>query len=78
MLLVFALLWFFTLIDESLPEEAKDRYRFRANHTFGPTGMLEQDDGENWDQSTRGTMGTIIRNHPLNYSMGVGRGEIRG
>jgi hypothetical protein len=38
--------------------------------------MLEQDDGENWGESTRGTMGTIIRKHPLHYAMGIGHGEL--
>ena len=45
-------------------------------HTFGPAGMLEQEDGENWDQSTRGTVGTVAKRYPLNYAMNLGRGEI--
>ena len=38
--------------------------------------MLEQDDGENWDQSTRGQRGVISGRYPLNYQMNLGRGEI--
>ena len=49
----------------------------RANHTFGPAGMLEQDDGENWDQSTRAARGTVGRCYPLNFAMNLGRGVIR-
>ena len=48
----------------------------RGIHVFGPAGMLEQEDGENWDQSTRGTAGTVSKRYPLNYSMGLGHGEI--
>ena len=38
--------------------------------------MFEIEDGENWDQSTRGTMGVLSQRYPLNYAMNVGRGEI--
>ena len=38
--------------------------------------MFEQEDGENWDQSTRGTLGTIARRYPLHYGMNLGRGEV--
>ena len=38
--------------------------------------MLEQDDGENWDQSTRGQRGVVTGRYPLNYQMGLGHGEI--
>ncbi len=69
-------MWFFTLIDRSLPQEAQDRYRFRANHTFGPTGMLEQDDGENWGESTRAMRGVVSQRFPLHYAMGIGHGEV--
>jgi len=48
----------------------------RMNHTFGPAGMLEQDDGENWSQSTLATRSPVARRHPLNYSMNLGRGHI--
>ena len=47
-----------------------------ANHVFGPAGMLEQDDGENWDQSTRATAGLVARRYPLNFSMSLGRGTV--
>jgi phenylpropionate dioxygenase-like ring-hydroxylating dioxygenase large terminal subunit len=70
-------IWWFTLIDRNIPAERRDKIVRRANHTFGPAGMLEQDDGENWDQSTRATRGVIGRRYPLNFSMNLGRGEIR-
>ena len=57
-------------------DERHERHPAARIHTFGPAGMLEQEDGENWDQSTRGTVGTVARRYPLNYAMGIGRGEI--
>jgi hypothetical protein len=38
--------------------------------------MLEQDDGENWNQSTLATRSSMARRYPLNFSMNLGRGEI--
>ena len=66
-------LWWFTI----LPKDMKDRERrmaiYMANHIFGPAGLLEQDDGENWSHSTRGAKGAHAKTLPLNYSMGLGR-----
>ena len=44
--------------------------------SLGPAGLLEQDDGENWDLSTRGSITYGMRQYPLNYSMAAGHGEI--
>jgi hypothetical protein len=38
--------------------------------------MFEQEDGENWDQSTFGARSRVARRYPLNYSMGLGHGEV--
>ncbi|MGE0056764.1 MAG: SRPBCC family protein [Dehalococcoidia bacterium] len=69
-------IWWFSFVNADAPEEEQITSRFRSGHTFGPAGMLEQDDGENWGESTRGTMGTIIRKFPLHYAMGIGHGEL--
>ncbi len=42
----------------------------------GPAGMMEQDDAENWGQSTMASMGVVSKRHPLHYAMGVGHGEV--
>ena len=62
-------------VDRNASPELRQEHRFRSNHTFGASGLLEQDDGENWDQSTRGAKGVISGRHPLNYQMGLGHGE---
>jgi len=67
-------IWWFTLLDKNLDETVRHNRIQRANHTFGPAGMLEQDDGENWDQSTRATKGVVARRYPLNFAMGLGHG----
>jgi hypothetical protein len=48
----------------------------RAVRHFGPAGMFEQDDGENWGQSTRGMNGVISGRYPINYSMGIHHGDM--
>jgi nitrite reductase/ring-hydroxylating ferredoxin subunit len=69
-------IWWFTMLDKDLPPDEREQRRQGAIHVFGPAGGLEQEDGENWDQSTRGTLGVIARRHPLNFSMGLGHGEV--
>ena len=69
-------IWYFTFADKKLPKETRDGQRFISAHTFGASGMWEQDDGENWDQSTKGTRGTVAGRYPLNYQMNLGRGEV--
>lgn len=70
-------MWWFTLLDNNLTDEQRAARLARTNHTFGPGGFLEQDDGENWVQSTLATHGTFARRHPFNFTMNLGRGEIK-
>lgn len=69
-------IWWYTILNHELPAETVKAKRHRSNHTFGPAGMLEQDDGENWGESTKGAGGTVAKNYPLNYAMQIGHGEI--
>lgn len=68
-------IWWFTMVDRNLPEAEQIERGRLGGLTFGPAGLLEQDDGENWDQSTRATRGVVARRYPLNFSMNLGRGE---
>jgi 3-phenylpropionate/trans-cinnamate dioxygenase alpha subunit len=70
-------IWWFTFMDKNLPAEQRAEAVRNAMRTFGPAGMLEQDDGENWGESTRGARGVISRRYPLNYQMGLGRHQIQ-
>jgi phenylpropionate dioxygenase-like ring-hydroxylating dioxygenase large terminal subunit len=69
-------IWKTTLVDGNASPEAQ-RIAVRAsNRHFGPAGMFEQDDGENWDQSTLAAQGAVSQRYDLNYSMSLGRGEV--
>lgn len=63
-------------MDSDLSDDQRRKQVNTYNHHFGPAGMFEQEDGENWDQSTRGSLGLVSRRYPLNYSMNLGRGEV--
>lgn len=69
-------LWWFTFAPKDAPEERRRFLVSLAAHTFGPAGLLEQDDGENWEQCTRGTLGVVSRRHPLHFAMGAGHDEV--
>jgi phenylpropionate dioxygenase-like ring-hydroxylating dioxygenase large terminal subunit len=69
-------LWWFTFMHEEASEETRRMTLFQANHIFGPAGLLEQDDGENWSHSTRGAMGAVTRKRPLNFAMGQGHDQM--
>ncbi len=69
-------LWWFTFMPKDISEEERRHTMFMANHVFGPAGLLEQDDGENWSHSTRGARGTVTRRQPLNFSMGRGHDRV--
>ncbi len=69
-------IWWFTILDKSAPVDINRERLDRRIHNFGPAGMLEQDDGENWGQSTLGANGTISKQFPLNYAMSIGHGDI--
>jgi len=70
-------LWWFTWLPKEIPENERRYLLYMANHVFGPAGLLEQDDGENWSHSTRGARGSFGRTLPLNLSMGVGADRMR-
>jgi hypothetical protein len=69
-------IWKTTLVDRNAPPESKRTMMRGANRHFGPAGMFEQEDGENWDQSTNGTKGVVSQRYGLNYSMGLGHGQV--
>ncbi|HEY5645143.1 MAG TPA: SRPBCC family protein, partial [Pseudomonadales bacterium] len=69
-------LWWFTFLPKGATDEERRTTIWAANHLFGPAGMLEQDDGENWSHSTRGARGTVSRTLPLNYAMGLGHDRV--
>jgi hypothetical protein len=43
---------------------------------FGPAGLLEQDDGENWSQSTRASHGVVGGGLGHALQMGLGQDQL--
>ena len=69
-------LWTFSFMDRNLSAAKNAAIIKRLKAGFGPAGLLEQDDAENWSQSSRGASGTVTRRYPLNMSMGLGHDEV--
>ncbi|MBV1882088.1 MAG: Rieske 2Fe-2S domain-containing protein [Pseudomonadales bacterium] len=69
-------LWWFTFVEKSMAPEVKRRVIQGAIHFFGPSGLLEQDDGENWSHATTGSKGLVTGSRPLNFKMGMGMDEV--
>jgi 3-phenylpropionate/trans-cinnamate dioxygenase alpha subunit len=69
-------LWSFSFVDKNATPEERMQQVGRANHVFGPAGLLEQEDGENWSQSTRQTNGFVSKSIPQVLKMNLGRGKI--
>lgn len=61
------------VVDKSLPQEVKDSARTLYELTFGPAGILEVDDGENWRECQEGMSGYVGRQQPTNMFLGLGR-----
>lgn len=67
-------IWSFVFVDKDAPEDVKDATRWLTQMQFGPAGLAEQDDGENWGliSGNLASRGPQVHKLPLNYSMGVG------
>ncbi|MEV7085533.1 aromatic ring-hydroxylating dioxygenase subunit alpha [Streptomyces sp. NPDC093085] len=64
--------WAWTIVDRSMPEEVREAQRLYNLRTFGPSGIFEQDDGENWSEVQAVANGFITNGVALNYQMGLG------
>ena len=69
-------LWWFTIIPKDTPPPLRQAVMRMAIHLFGPAGLLEQDDGENWSQSTRAAAGFSSRKLGAALKMGLGHDEV--
>lgn len=69
-------LWWFTFVPKHAHPDLKRKIIWQANHVFGPAGLLEQDDGENWSQSTRAAGGVASRGLGAQIGMGLGHGVV--
>jgi 3-phenylpropionate/trans-cinnamate dioxygenase alpha subunit len=64
--------WSFTFVDKAMPEELKRLWRVQCMQSFGPSGLLEQDDMDNWRNSSEAGRSLVARKTPNVISMGAG------
>jgi phenylpropionate dioxygenase-like ring-hydroxylating dioxygenase large terminal subunit len=64
--------WSWCIVDKAASPEVKNAIKQNYIRSFGPGGLLEQDDGENWEQCTRSARGWMARQQFMDYSMGMG------
>jgi len=69
-------LWWFTIVPKDAPAAYRKVAVRTAIHLFGPAGLLEQDDGENWSQSTRASVGFSSRQLGQTLKMGLGHDQV--
>ena len=69
-------IWWFTFLPKDYTEEQRRMAMKFMMHTFGPAGMLEQDDGENWAFSSKSGLGRVARRRPHNLQMALGEDEM--
>jgi hypothetical protein len=64
--------WAWVASPVAAPPEVKEDFRKSVLRTFSPGGLLEQDDGENWNEIQKVLRGHIARQNRFNMQMGVG------
>jgi 3-phenylpropionate/trans-cinnamate dioxygenase alpha subunit len=69
-------IWWFTFVPKAATPEQRATIIQGAIHSFGPAGFLEQEDGENWAQSTMQTRGTASAKIPQLLQMNLRRGKV--
>ena len=65
-------IWAYVAVDQDAPQEVKDVRRRHSMSTFGPSGIFEQDDMDNWRQSTEAGKTLMGRNYPSLVNMANG------
>ena len=65
--------WTYCLVDKDAPEEVKTALRRSHTSSFGPAGLVEMDDANNWSQVTNSGLIREARKQPMNFQLGLGR-----
>jgi phenylpropionate dioxygenase-like ring-hydroxylating dioxygenase large terminal subunit len=71
-------IWTYFLVDRDAPPEVKTELADYYGHWYGPGGMTQQDDMENWFNLTIASKGPMARKLPLNYQMRLGEEPTNG
>ena len=64
--------WTYCLVDKAAPQEVKNEIKKRLTGSFGPSGMAEQDDMNNFIQCTSSAGTWRGKQVPLNQQLGLG------
>lgn len=59
------------LVNKSAPEALKEMYMKGVMRSFSPSGVLEMDDGDNWENATATNLGVVTRQQKLHYGLGM-------
>jgi len=65
-------IWAFVSVDMEAPDDLKHLYKLASMQMFGPSGMFEQDDMDNWRNAAEAGRSTIARKYRQNIAMGIG------
>ena len=63
--------WAWSYWDKRAPEDVRTHFRI-TSMTFGPGGIMEQDDMDNWRGSSEAGRSLVARRVPSNVAMGIG------
>ncbi len=69
-------LWWFSFVPKQASASARKAMIAQVTHLFGPAGLLEQDDGENWSQSTSASRGVASSKLGHVLEMGLGQDHV--
>jgi PAH dioxygenase large subunit len=64
-------IWSYLLVDKESSEDFRKATNEAYVRTFGPSGIFEQDDMENWEDCTRVNRGKIAQRYGLHHGMGL-------
>ena len=65
-------IWAWVVYDAEAPDHVWDVWRRQSMLAFGPSGMFEQDDMDNWHQVTESGNSLIGRRSRIQIGMGIG------
>ena len=68
--------WSWISVPAAATQEVKEAIRRLSIRCFTPAGLLEQDDGENWNEIQKVLKGWMARQRPFNTQMGLGHAKI--
>ena len=66
-------MWSWFMVDKRASPEFRQRSEETYVRTFGPAGIFDQDDMENWEDCTEAAIGPAAKRYSLHHRMGVYR-----